>query len=75
MRFLLHELANVFTGILVKGGLLHQELDGDLRQRFVAEICSGGERGAVLVHDARAWLIERAQRQRGRAAGPPGAKA
>ncbi len=75
MRLLLHELANVFTGILVKGGLLHQELEGDARQRFVEEICSGGERGAALVHHGRVLLIEAAQRQRTKGSGVPGAKA
>ncbi len=62
LRHLLHEMANVFTGILVTGGLLHQALKGDLRQRYTGEICIGGERGAVLVREARQVLLAPSER-------------
>jgi hypothetical protein len=64
LRHLLHEMANVFTGILVTGGLLHQALKGDLRQRYTAEICTGGDRGAVLVREAREVLLAPHERMR-----------
>ena len=57
LRHALHELANVFTGIMVTGGLLHQALKGDLRQRYTGEICAGGDRGADLVREAREVLM------------------
>ena len=57
LRHLLHELANVLTGVMVTGGLLHQALKGDLRQRYTAEICTGGDRGALLVCEAREVLL------------------
>lgn len=57
LRHVLHELANLFTGVLVSGGLLHQSLADDRRQRYSGEICSAGERGAELVRHARALLI------------------
>jgi hypothetical protein len=62
LRHLLHEMANVFTGILMTGGLLHQALNGDLRQRYTAEICTGGDRGAVLVREAREVLLSPSER-------------
>jgi hypothetical protein len=61
LRHLLHELANVFTGLLVSGGLLHRALEDDLRQRYSAEICAGGERGAALVRASREVLKQRGQ--------------
>lgn len=64
LRHLLHELANVFTGVLVTGGLLHHALDGDLRQRYTGEICTGGERGAALVREARTVLLHPSERLR-----------
>ena len=64
LRHLLHEMANVFTGILMTGGLLHQALEGDLRQRYTGEICTGGDRGAVLVREAREVLLAPAERMR-----------
>jgi hypothetical protein len=57
LRHVLHELANVFTGMMVTGGLLHQALKGDLRQRYTGEICTGGDRGAELVREAREVLM------------------
>ena len=62
LRHLLHEMANVFTGILMTGGLLHQALEGDLRQRYTGEICTGGDRGAVLVREARQVLLAPSER-------------
>ncbi len=53
LRHLLHELANLFTGFLVTGGLLHHALSGDPRQRYSNDLCEGGERGAALVREAR----------------------
>lgn len=64
LRHLLHEMANVFTGILMTGGLLHQALEGDLRQRYTGEICTGGDRGAVLVREAREVLLAPSERMR-----------
>jgi hypothetical protein len=57
LRHTLHEMANVLTGIMVTGGLLHQALKGDLRQRYTGEICTGGDRGALLVREAREVLM------------------
>jgi nitrogen-specific signal transduction histidine kinase len=57
LRHVLHELANVLTGMMVTGGLLHQALKGDLRQRYTGEICTGGDRGAELVREAREVLM------------------
>jgi hypothetical protein len=42
---------------MVTGGLLHQALKGDLRQRYTGEICTGGDRGAELVREAREVLM------------------
>ncbi len=64
LRHLLHEMANVFTGILVTGGLLHQALEGDLRQRYTGELCTGGERGAALVRQAREVLLAPSERMK-----------
>ncbi len=57
IRQALHELANVFTGILISGGLLKNSLAGDLRQRYGAELCLAGERGASLVRKAREVFV------------------
>ncbi len=54
---ILHELSNVLTGILVTGGLMQLALQADPRQRYAAEICSGSERGASLVRQARALVL------------------
>jgi hypothetical protein len=62
LRHLLHEMANVFTGVLVAGGLLQQALRGDSRQRYSDDICSGGDRGAVLVREARQILLAPSER-------------
>ena len=62
LRHLLHEMANVFTGVLVSGGLLQQALRGDRRQRYSDEICSSGDRGAVLVREARQILLAPSER-------------
>ncbi len=62
LRHLLHEMANVFTGVMVSGGLLQQALRGDQRQRYSNEICNGVERGAVLVREARQILLAPSER-------------
>jgi len=64
LRHLLHEMANVFTGMLVTSGLLHHALEGDLRQRYTAELCTGGDRGAELVREARQILLAPSERLR-----------
>lgn len=56
LRHLLHELSNLLTGVLVTGGLLRIALKGDRRERYAADVCEGGERGAALVREARALL-------------------
>jgi len=54
---MLHELANVFTGILITSGLLAQSLGDSDQARFAQSICELGERGSGLVREARALLI------------------
>lgn len=56
LRYIMHELSNLLTGVLVSGGLLKQALKGDRREHYVAEICDAGERGAGLVREARGLL-------------------
>ena len=62
LRHLLHEMANVLTGALVSGGLLQQALRGDPRQRYADDICTGVDRGAVLVREARQILLAPSER-------------
>ncbi len=56
LRHIMHELSNLLTGMLVTGGLLRLALQGDRRERYAADVCEGGERGAVLVREARSLL-------------------
>jgi hypothetical protein len=57
MRHRLHELANVFTGVMIAGGLLSQCMkDGPLRN-YVTDVCDGSERGAALVREIRSQLL------------------
>ena len=61
IRMALHEIANVFTGMMLSGGLLQHALKGDLRERYAAEICGAGERGSKLVREARGVLVARSE--------------
>lgn len=56
LRYIMHELSNLLTGVLVSGGLLKQALKDDRREHYAAEICDAGERGAGLVREARSLL-------------------
>lgn len=57
MRHRLHELANVFTGVMIAGGLLSQNLEGGSLERYASNICEGSERGCALVRDIRSQLL------------------
>lgn len=57
MRAMLHELANVFTGILISGALLAQKLEGSAEATHAANLCDLGERGSGLVRQTRALLL------------------
>ena len=56
LRCILHELSNLLTGMLVSGGLLRQAMKDDPRSHYAGDVCEGGERGAVLVREARDLL-------------------
>jgi hypothetical protein len=57
MRQCLHELANVFTGIMVGADLLALRLaEGSLHQ-YAEDICASGERGCTLVRELRSRLL------------------
>jgi hypothetical protein len=62
LQFVLHELSNLLTGILVSGGLLRQQLNGDRRQHHAQEVCEAGERSAALVREARLLLTSPEER-------------
>lgn len=57
MRHQLHELANVFTGVMIAGGLLSQFLEGGSLWPYASRICEGGERGCNLVRELRSQLL------------------
>jgi hypothetical protein len=57
MRHSLHELANVFTGVMIAGDLLSLHLAEGPLQRYANEICSGSERGCGLVREIRGQLL------------------
>ena len=57
MRHRLHELANVFTGVVIAAGLLSQYLDGGSLRQYAADICEGSERGCALVRELRSQLL------------------
>jgi uncharacterized protein with GYD domain len=57
MRAMFHELANVFTGILVTSGLLAQKLENSDQAGVARSLCELGERGSGLVREARAILL------------------
>jgi len=56
LRLRLHELANVFTGVIIAGGLLCNRLQGEDLGRYAADICEGSERGCELVSELRSRL-------------------
>jgi hypothetical protein len=56
MRHRLHELANVFTGVMIAGGLLSQYLEGGSLQQYAADICENSERGSALARELRSQL-------------------
>jgi hypothetical protein len=57
LRLRLHELANVFTGVIIAGGLLCNRLEGEDLRRYAADICEGSERGCALVSELRSRLL------------------
>jgi len=68
MRRRLHELANVFTGVMIAAGLLSEYLEGGSLQTYVADISEDSERGSVLVRELRSQLLAAC----GEVALPPG---
>ena len=57
MRFRMHELANVFTGVMIAAGLLSQYLEGGSLKPYAENICEGSERGSALVREIRSLLL------------------
>jgi hypothetical protein len=57
MRHRLHELANVFTGVMIAGGLLSQYLEGGPLQQYASNVREGSERGCTLVRELRTQLL------------------
>jgi nitrogen-specific signal transduction histidine kinase len=57
MRYRLHELANVFTGVMIAGGLLSQHLEAGSLRCYASNICEGSERGCALVRELRSQLL------------------
>ena len=57
MRHGLHELANVFTGVMIAAGLLSEYLEGGSLQTYATDISEGSERGKVLVQELRNQLL------------------
>jgi hypothetical protein len=57
MRHNLHELANVFTGVMIAGGLLSQHLRAGSLQHYASSICESSERGSDLVREIRSQLM------------------
>jgi hypothetical protein len=57
MRHCLHELANVFTGLVIAGDLLSLHLLEGPLEHYTTEICAGGERGCALVRAIRNQLL------------------
>jgi hypothetical protein len=63
LRRTLHELANLFTAILITSGLLKLAgSDAERLERYSRELLESGERGAVLVREARSMLTPAAER-------------
>src|SRR6266568_9660882 len=58
IRHNLHELANVFTGVMIAGGLLSRHLEtGSSLHYYATNICEGSERGCALVREIRSQLL------------------
>lgn len=57
LRTKLHELANLFTGVLMGGGVLCRALEGDRRAAYAESLCELGERGAVAIREVREVLL------------------
>ncbi len=57
IRHNLHELANVFTGVMIAGGLLSQHLEKGSLHYYASNICEGSERGCALVREIRSQLL------------------
>ena len=57
LRSILHELANLFTGVLIAGGLLTHNLKGTSNSGYAEGICGLGERGSQLIREAREVLL------------------
>lgn len=62
LRTLLHDLSNLLTGILVSGGLLRMAMQGDARRRYADDVCESGEKGAVIIREARNLLLSPEER-------------
>lgn len=57
MRHGLHELANVFTGVMIAGDLLFQHLESESLQHYASHIREGNARGCALVRELRSQLL------------------
>jgi hypothetical protein len=57
MRHNMHELANVFTGVMIAAGLLSQYLEGGSLAPYASDICEESERGSALVRELRGQLL------------------
>ena len=57
IRDSLHELANVFTGMMIATGLLAQNLNDESLRSYVVDIGESGERGSALVRKVRSHLL------------------
>jgi hypothetical protein len=57
MRLLLHELANILTGVMISGGLLSQYLESQPLAHYAAGVCEGCERGCDLLRELRGVLV------------------
>jgi hypothetical protein len=57
MGRLMHELANVLTGVMISGGLLAQYLEGNALRHYAAGVCEGCERGCGVVRELRSQLL------------------
>jgi hypothetical protein len=57
IRHCLHELANVFTGVMIAGGLLEQSLEAGALRQYAVDITESSERGSNLVREIRNHLL------------------
>ena len=53
MRRLMHELANVLTGVMISGGLLSQYVQEHALRQYAAGVCEGCERGCEVLRELR----------------------